>query len=344
MDRASLDDLRVLMALCAHPHLTQDVSIDGWESQVASVAGCERDSVISALAFWRGAGVVSMGTASKKATATPKIEVTAPMEAPAPVVQPSAPVAQPTPVVNVPKPRMQRSAELPKYTTEELATLLESRAEVQALVNECQRVWGKMFNTSEVNIILGLVDYLELDPEYVLCLLAYYASDKQGEGLKPSLRNVERRALELFDKDIQTVEALHHEIRRMEQFKSAESQLRTLFGMGGRALTPTEKKFFSAWLYDFGYGMDVIRMAYDVTVDAKGAPNLKYMNSVLANWHKDNLRTPAEVEAAQIKFREANAPQKKANPEHPGSTFDTEDFFAAAVRRNFGDDFDEGQG
>ena len=194
-----------------------------------------------------------------------------------------------------------------------------------------------MFNTHDVNIILGLVDYLGLEPDYVLSLLAYYAGE-QTSGLKKSLRNVEKKAFELYDRDIQTVHALHAEIARMEQLKDAESHLRTLFGMGARALTPKEKKCFSTWLYDFGYDMEIIRMAYDVTVDAKGSPNINYMNSVLANWHKDGLHTPSAVHTAQENHKQSqNRKGKQENDEGHSGSFDTDNFFSAAVRRSFGD-------
>jgi DnaD/phage-associated family protein len=127
-----------------------------------------------------------------------------------------------------------------------------------------------------------------------------------------------------------------------------EGQLRTLFGMGDRALTPQEKKYFSAWIHEFGYGMDVIRKAYDITVDTKGTPKMSYMNSILANWNRDGLRTLPEIEAAQTAFNEAREKERgtgKGKGKNPAEsagqgTFDTEDFFEAAVRRSLGDDFD----
>ena len=122
-----------------------------------------------------------------------------------------------------------------------------------------------------------------------------------------------------------------------------EGQLRTLFGMGARALTPKEKKCFSTWLYEYRYGMEIIRLAYDVTVDAKGSPNMSYMNSVLANWNRDGLRTPEAVQSAQAAFhaeQEKTRTGGKGKTTAPTGSFDTDDFFSAAVRRSFGEDFD----
>lgn len=347
LDRVSFEDLKVLIALADHPDLCQSFGEEDFTDRLAELSFCDKESVHASLAFWRGAGILTLGTSPKN---TPQVATLSapnptPNVAPTPITPPTPPVAQPTPQPNT-KPIIERRGELPQYSSEELAALLESRKETQSLISDCQRVWGKMFNTQEVNIILGLVDFLELDADYVLSLLAYFKTDKVPTGTKASLRNVEKYALDLYDRGIQTTEHLHHEIERIEQFKQSESQLRTLFGMGGRALTPSEKKHFSTWLYDFGYGMDIIRMAYDVTVDAKGSPNIKYMNSVLANWHKDGLKTPSDVTAAAQKRKEQNQQSPKgasvgtSTSPSEGSTFDTDDFFAAAVRRNFGGTFD----
>lgn len=49
---------------------------------------------------------------------------------------------------------LKRSDEIPRYTTEELAVILEKRKETSHLIDECQQIFGKMFNTHEINIVL----------------------------------------------------------------------------------------------------------------------------------------------------------------------------------------------
>jgi DNA replication protein DnaD len=65
------------------------------------------------------------------------------------------------------------------------------------------------------------------------------------------------------------------------------------------------------------------------------------MDAVLANWNRDGLRTLADIENSEASFqaRKAEKAGKKPAPDGQGS-FNTDDFFAAAVRRSFGDDFD----
>ena len=240
------------------------------------------------------------------------------------------------------KSKPSRHDKLPQYTTDELTELLEKRQDTAAFLDECQAAWGKMFNTHEVNIILGLVDYLGLEWEYVLSLLAYCEGLQSKRGSRKSLHYVETLAFSFYDEGVCTVQALYDKLRQLERMAEVEGQLRTLFGMGERALTPQEKKYFSTWIHEFGYDLDVIRRGYEITVDTKGSPKMSYMNSVLANWNRDGLRTLEQIDEAQAAFNQSKQKvhKGKANEASAQGTFDTEDFFEAAVRRSLGDDFD----
>jgi DnaD/phage-associated family protein len=54
-----------------------------------------------------------------------------------------------------------------------------------------------------------------------------------------------------------------------------------MFGLGSRNLTPREKKYFSAWLYEYKYSIEIIEMAYNIAVDTKGTPQINYINGIL---------------------------------------------------------------
>jgi DnaD/phage-associated family protein len=237
--------------------------------------------------------------------------------------------------------RPRPAGELPRYTSAELADLLEARKDVNDFLRECQNVWGEMFNTHQTNTILGFVDYLGLEWDYILALLAFGVREQDKRGVKRSLRYVEKMAFDFYDEGITDLPALQEKICSLEKTAEVEGSLRRMFGMGERALTPTEKKKFSTWLYEYQYDLDIITRAFEVTVDAKGSPNLKYMDAVLANWNRDGLRTLADIENSEASFqaRKAEKAGKKPAPDGQGS-FNTDDFFAAAVRRSFGDDFD----
>ncbi|MBQ8388520.1 MAG: DnaD domain protein [Clostridia bacterium] len=295
IDRATKKDIKVLLALASLPGAT--ANFDSVQSELARVCGCTETELAASVAFWRGAGMIEtedqVETAAESAPTEPaKVAETAPK-------------------------KLERADALPNYTTEELANLLEQRREITQLIDECQNALGKIFNTHEINIVLGLNDYLELDGQYIVLLVEYCA--KLG---KKSLRYVEKKAFGLVDEGVTTVDTLIAYIDRTERMASLEGQIRSLFGMKDRELSTKEKKFFEKWVGKFGYGIEVIKKAYEITVDAIHEPSPAYTNAVLERWKNDGLDTLEQIEAAE-------------SQKLPGEgSFDTDDFFEAALRRS----------
>lgn len=348
MDRANQTDLRVLLTLAADPALLTGESFGVCVGNIAARLGCTPAQVETSLSFWRGAGILNIVTEEQAPTAgTEASPRKAPETEPAVRTAPAPEAGKEEPKEPQAAPKLRPADALPHYTSAELADLLESRREAADYLKECQNVWGKMFNVHEHNIVLGLTDYLGLEWDYVLTLLAFCADEQDKRGIKRSLRYVETRAFAFYDEGVTDLPSLQDKLRKLEQMEEVEGQLRRMFGMGERALTPTEKKKFSSWLYEYRYGMDIITRAFEVTVDAKGSPNLKYMDAVLSNWNRDGLRTLEDIQAAEEKFQadKAGKKGKKAKDtsqpvEGYESTFNAEDLFAAAVKRSLGEDFD----
>ena len=298
LDAATPEQLRVLLWLAS------DLSLVSKHRQLAKLAGCNTATAQNAVTFWCNCGILGEAGESVPTMATVSEE-----EVPT-------------------KKKLQRADELPNYTSTELAELLEARASVRVLIDEAQRILGKMFNPNDINIMVGMIDYLGMNEECILLLLAH--CKRIG---KSNLRAIEKYAYAMVDKGINDVESMEDEICTVEAMHTFEGEVRTLFGMKSRALTSRESKMLSAWL-SFGYDINIVRMAYEITVNAKGEPSLPYTNAILENWNANAWKTPAEIEAgmnAEREKREGNANGKK----ELGNSFDTDDFFEAALQRGF---------
>jgi DnaD/phage-associated family protein len=335
LDRATQDDLKVLLTLCAKPALMTGNSFGECVGNIAAEVGCTPARVEASLSFWRGAGVMTVTEENGKTAPATQVSANE-----VPVLAPETPAEEPKETRPA---RPQPSFELPRYTSAQLAELMEARTETATYLRECQNIWGKLFNTHEHNIILGLVDYLGLDWDYVLALLSYavkYYRERENQG--KSLQYVENMAFAFHKEGIVTAEALQNRFKEMEAMSSMEHKLRQLFGMGEGALTPAQKKHFSTWVYDYRYDMEIITYAYNRAVDNTGSTKItyimRYMSKTLGAWNAEDLRTLEQIEAADAAFHAERDGKKAA--ETPSGSFNTDDFFAAAVRRSFGDDFD----
>ena len=257
--------------------------------------------IMSALDFWQTRGVLTISDAVQ----TEKVEAkTADKEK------------------RTPKKVVQKTDEAPRYTTEELSVILEKRSDVSHLIDECQQIMGKMFNTHEINILLGLVDYFALGWDYVLELLEYCA--KIG---KHSIHYVEKTAIAFMNEEINTVDALKEKIAELEIIYSNENIVRRLFGMKARALTAKEKKCIGNWFGKFGYGEDIITKAYEMTVSAINEPSVAYANAIIERWFGEGFKTVEEIDKAAAERAESSNPEE--------GSFYTDDFFEAALQRSY---------
>ncbi len=300
--RAGEADLKVLLCLCAGEG-EADVK------KLTRLTGCGEDDIRNALAFWRGAGVID--AVGNGASSDKKQSTCEPSDDQGLAAEPAEKTK-----------KLRAVDELPSYTSDQLSDILEKRQEMVTLIDECQNIMGKVFNVKEINVIIGLVDYLELEFEYIMILMSHCAS--LG---KKTLHYVEKTAFALYDSGICTADQLMTELEQRERAAAIEGKIRSLFGLGSRAFTSKEKKFIANWVGEYGYGIDIIQKAYELTADATGNASIPYANSIIERWNAEGLRTLAAIEQSY---------QKKAEVKSHEGTFDTDDFFEAAVRRSLG--------
>ncbi len=220
--------------------------------------------------------------------------------------------------------KVSRHATVPTYTGEELSRIIDENG-LAMIIDACQGLTGRVFNITEVNRIAALNSYLGLSGEHILLLFSYCA-----ERGKTTLKYIEKTAYDLYDRGIDSTEALEEYIRREEERHALENKLRKLFGWGERSVTPTEKKHLTTWSDEYNYSYDIIEEAYNITVEKTGKLSLPYLSKILSNWHGKNLRTLEDVKTSLAEYEKA----KTAEQQSSGSSFDVDEFFELALKRS----------
>lgn len=274
-------------------------------SALAAELNCKQSEIKEALAFWQAAGILQTDLSL-------------------PAAKPAAPAA----LAPEPPKKLARADEIPVYSAAELNAMIEHRQSLRAMIEEAQQIMGKLFTTYELNVLLGMVDYLQLDEDYVLLLLAHCM--RIG---KKGMRTIERYAISLSDRGITTAEALEEQVQTLETQYTLEGKVRAMFGMKNRSLTTKEQTLIAAWA-GFGYGEEIIRRAYEITVDAIHQPSMQYANAILERWHASGLKTLEEIEKA---LEAERAEREKAGDSGADfKTFDPNAAFEAALQRSYG--------
>ena len=324
LDRATKADIKLLFLLCAEPFLLCGESREACMSRIRERSGCSVPQIEASLAFWRGAGVLDMeegadsecpsaassaeepqaaesvpsmpASAGGTSADTTAAETAASEPASAPAATPAPTQTVQTVNVTVTRAKTKMLDEIPNYTADELERFLTEQQDIAKYLDECQCIWGGIFNQRDTTLIISLVNTWGFTWDYVLSLLAYaskhfQARDNQGK----SLNFVYRTAVAYHKEGILTDEALRQKFLEEERMKDFEHRIRAMFGLGERNLTPKEKKYFSTWLYEYKYGPDIIEMAYNIAVDTKGTPQMNYINGILKNWYEDGLTTSESI-------------------------------------------------
>ncbi len=302
---ADEEDVRVLLALIL---LSGE---DGAEVETAKICeGLEisEGELMASVKYFKGAGLLSVPKKSRKKSESESTEKEAKPK-----------------IESAHKDGKVTKESLPSYTTDELTALMKKRKITADFIGEASRVYGKMFNQHEVEMIVRMIDFIGFDEECVLLLLSYYQKQKR------TLRYIEKVAMEFYDEGISTAAELEAKLISMDKCNSAEGKIRTIFGMNNRALTTKEKKFIKAWVEKMGFDVDMIRLAYDKTVDATHEPSVAYANAILERWYADGIDTPEKVAMSDEK-REGGKALKVEK------SYDTNAFFEAALKRSYGED------
>ena len=306
-------DLKLLLLLASSPDMREDPD----SAKLATALGYSASEVEISIAFWRGAGILKGGKTQKK-----KSTVTATAESKKEPVQ----MALPAPEV------ISGTKDMPTYTGAEIEQLINEKTGLKSLLDECQRILEKVFSVHECNKIIGLSDYLGLEDGYILLLCSYCKSIGKG-----SVAYVTKTATELYQNNIDTMEALEAYIEHRERTTSFEGKMRTLMGIGSRALSTREKKFFEQWS-QFGFSDDILQLAYDQTVDSSGKAAVGLMNTILTAWHEKGVKTVedanAQIDQHKSEVKRKYAKKNGSEPSFSDSSFDTDEFFDIALQKS----------
>ena len=257
---------------------------------VCDALGITESELSAALGFWRGAKVLRIGDANeipKKATPS-KINT------------------------------------MQEYDAKELA---EAKTSDPAFATICE-FFSSQFDKAtltrtDLNSLYYLYQYVGIPCELICEYIDHCA--KNG---KRGTQYLVKASLGFFEEsELDTVEKFSEYLALREAADENVNKMRSLLGIGGRALTTTQKQYFTRWFEDRQHSFELVKYAYEITVDNIDKPNLKYMDSILERWFSQNIRTVEHAEKERESY-------KKENGSENNDTFDFDEFLAIAKNRD----------
>lgn len=302
--KATKKDIEILFKLLSGGYLYKDgeLDLDAFSGEL----GYKSADVENSLNFWRRTGIIA-----DNAETGP---------------------ADPVELGNVEQHKVLKPQSAPpRYSTTDITNVLNGRGELPGLIDECQNIFGKVFNPHEVGVIVSLIDYLGVSGDYILVLISY--CKRIG---KISMYLVEKLAYEMYNDGIYSAKELEDRLMAKELAASIEGKVRRLFGIKDRALTTKEMQLIASWASVLKYDIKVIKHAYEITVDSIKEASLPYANAILEKWNSLGLRTLDDIKKYETERR--GTVSSDAKNIKLGVSFDTDEFFEAALKRSLGED------
>ena len=216
-------------------------------------------------------------------------------------------------------PMVSASSSVPTYTGSQIAKFVERNEDIRSLFLACQAILGKEFGAHDHNNIIYLKDNFHFSSEYIMLLLAHCK-----ELDKASWAYIRKTAQNLYDEGIDTYIRLEAHFADRKNKNSFEYKLRDLFGIGKRELSRAERDKFERW-GELGLEIELVRLAYDITVDKTGKASVPYCAKVIENWISSGVKT----------YKDALASEEEKKRGLASSSFDANDFFEAALKRSY---------
>lgn len=156
-ENAERVDLLVLMHLSAEPSLADNPEL------LANKVGCSRKNAESAIDFWFERGILVKTDESH-------------------LEQPFAEKTDVPQIHKIPEEKLVGSDFVrPPYNSDKLAEMVgRDDGMIRALIDECQRITGKVFSPTESWRVASLVEHLGLEVEHVLLLFTYCARHEKN--------------------------------------------------------------------------------------------------------------------------------------------------------------------
>jgi len=193
-----------------------------------------------------------------------------------------------------PEPRLvTQMATQPVYSVEELELYQEQSRDIKNLFKRAEQEMGKLLTYNDLNVIFGFYDWLRLPISVIEVLFTYCADNDHRD-----LRYIEKIAVDWAEHGIDTVEKAEAYSQGLN--RDYREIMRALGG--GGLPSASQKRYIDKWLCTYNMPVEVIKEACDISSLQLNRPKIAYVDKILEDWNKKNIRTIEEIKQEKLAF------------------------------------------
>ena len=211
------------------------------------------------------------------------------------------------------------------YTAGDIAQRIKTDGAIEFLFKGVQQLYGRPLKNPESRVVLQLTDFYGLPAEVAIMLMKYCF--RIG---KTSQNYILTAAQDWVNENIRTVDEADQHLQKLEKRYSVEEHLRQAMDMK-TTFSPNQLNFIKTWTEEWGFGEDMIILAYQITLDNKGSLNFNYTNKILENWKNAGVYTTDDAKRSSEEFRG----KRRRKPEESGNSSIDMDDVMDELRRQY---------
>ncbi|MFA9398157.1 MAG: DnaD domain protein [Clostridiaceae bacterium] len=177
-----------------------------------------------------------------------------------------------------------------------------SKEPVKELLLDLEQILGRPIHSKEVSLYLDFLNDYGFSPELTTLLVEYCVSKGKNDS-----RYIERIAIDWKDNQIDSLEKAQTYIKKHEDKWINIRKILKYLGIVDPEVMKPQEEMLTKWLYTYKFTLDMIYKASDICFQNINKVEFRYIDTILKNWDKTNIRTLKDVE------NQNKTPYKKNN-------------------------------
>ncbi|MDR3090981.1 MAG: DnaD domain protein [Clostridiales bacterium] len=180
---------------------------------------------------------------------------------------------------------------MPSYTSEEIGHYAENSPVVREILKYAESRLGKVLRYTDMKLLVGLLDWLRMEPPLVRRLIDYCA--EQG---RDNVNYIETVAVDWSKRGIKTA------AQADEYIDTFDKTYRAIFKAIGRSgpFAPAEIEYMEKWTKLLP--LEIILEACDKTVINCGRPSFAYADKVIETWGRAGVASREDIARLEESF------------------------------------------
>lgn len=192
-----------------------------------------------------------------------------------------------------------------EYTLDEIKAFTMND-EISELLFIIETYLKHPLNPTEMNTVFFWYDELKFSGELIEYLVEYCITSGHS-----SLRYMDKVALGWADHSIDSIDkAKEHVSIRSKAYYS----IMKAFGISGRNLADSEIFYVNKWSKEFAFDIEIIQEACKRTISATQRPSFEYADTILTNWHNQNVHNLKDISALDETFNKTKRTKTTTTP------------------------------